>query len=139
MTSELLALSIIAIFAASMWLPFIVGVNTSEPGSEADKQSQDFSRPADPALQRPWVHRAYRAHLNLLEQGMPFAVLVLIAHAVGVSSTVTIWSAWIFVALRLAHAAGMITGLTGLPARPIIFTAGWVCCVAIFVEILRLS
>ena len=139
MTPELFALAVIAVFAASMWIPFIVGVNTSAPGSKADLRSKDFTRPADPSLQCPWVHRAYRAHLNLLEQAMPFAILILLIHATGVTSTVTIWAAWIFVALRGAHAVGMITGTAGLPARPLIFTGGWLCCVALFVELLRLA
>ena len=139
MTSELLALSVLAVFAATMWLPFIIGVNTAAPGSPAAIRSGDFTRPADPGLHRPWVHRAYRAHLNLLEQAMPFAVLLLIAHILGVSSAATVWAAWVFLALRLAHALGMITGIAGFPARPILFTAAWACCVVIFVEILRLG
>ncbi|MEJ6392333.1 MAPEG family protein [Gymnodinialimonas sp. 2305UL16-5] len=139
MSSEILALAVIAILAASMWIPYIVGVNTAEPDSAARIDAGDFKRPADPSLQRPWVHRAYRAHLNLLEQGMPFAVLILIAHMLSVSSSATVLAAWAFVTLRGVHALGMITGLTGFPARPIIFTAGWLCCVVIFVEILRLG
>lgn len=139
MTPELLALGLIAIFAATMWLPFIIGVNTAKPGSPAGLRSRDFSRPADPGIHRPWVHRAYRAHLNLLEQAMPFAILVLLAHMLDVSSVATMVAAWAFVALRLAHAVGMISGLTGFPARPVIFTAGWLCCVVLFVEVLRLA
>ncbi|MFQ6550425.1 MAPEG family protein [Aestuariibius sp. 2305UL40-4] len=139
MSVELYALTAVALLAASLWIPYIAGVNTSEPGSPADADSKDFSRPANPALQRPWVRRAYRAHLNLLEQGMPFAILVLIAFQLGISSGVTVWASVLFVALRLAHAIGMITGMARFPARPIIFTAAWACCIAIGVEILRLG
>ena len=67
---------------------------------------------------------------------MPFAVLILLAHHLGVSTWVTIWAAALFFWLRVAHAVGMITGLAGLPARPIIFTLAWVCVVAIGVQIL---
>ncbi|MGD1883000.1 MAG: MAPEG family protein [Paracoccaceae bacterium] len=136
MSVELTYLTMTALLAASLWIPYIVGVNTSESGSAADIDSKDFSRPADPSLQRPWVHRAYRAHLNLLEQFVPFAVLILLAHHLGVSTWVTIWAAALFFWLRVAHAVGMITGLAGLPARPIIFTLAWVCVVAIGVQIL---
>ncbi|MEM8691496.1 MAG: MAPEG family protein [Pseudomonadota bacterium] len=136
MSVELTYLTMTALLAASLWIPYIVGVNTSESGSAADIDSKDFSRPADPSLQRPWVHRAYRAHLNLLEQFVPFAVLILLAHHLGVSTWVTIWAAALFFWLRVAHAVGMITGLAGLPARPIIFTLAWVSVVAIGVQIL---
>ena len=59
---------------------------------------------------------------------MPFAVLILLAHHLGVSTWVTIWAAALFFWLRVAHAVGYITALARLPLRPIIFTAGWVCC-----------
>jgi uncharacterized MAPEG superfamily protein len=136
MTHELWWTTWTAILAASLWIPYIVGVNTSETGSPADVDSRDFSRPADPSLQRPWVHRAYRAHLNLLEQFLPMATLVLVAHAAGVSNAVTAWATGLFFALRLVHAVGMISGVAGLPARPIIFTAGWACVMAVGVAIL---
>ena len=136
MTTELMYLVLTALLAASLWIPYIVGVNTSEAGSEAEVDSRDFTRPGNPALQRPWVHRAFRAHLNLLEQFLPFAALVLLAHQLGVSTWVTVWASAAFFWLRVAHAIGMITGLAALPARPIIFTLAWLCVVAIGVQIL---
>ena len=137
MTPELFWSALTALLAASLWIPYIVGVNTAPAGDGHDRA--DFTRPADPALNRPWVHRAHRAHLNLLEQFMPMAVLVVVAHLAGVTSAVTVWATAIFFALRLAHAAGMITGLARFPIRPIIFTAGWLCTVAVGVEVLRLG
>ncbi|MDX8348253.1 MAPEG family protein [Cognatiyoonia sp. IB215446] len=126
--TELGILTCLGILAASLWIPYIIGVNTSEAGSPADIDSQDFSRPANPALQRPWVHRAYRAHLNLLEQFVPFAFLVLLVDRVDGFTALTYWTAIAFFWLRVAHAIGYITGWARLPARPIIFTLGWVCC-----------
>lgn len=136
MTPELVWTTWTAILAASLWIPYIVGVNTSEAGSPADFDSRDFSRPAEPSLQRPWVHRAYRAHLNLLEQFMPMAALVLIAHVAGVTNAVTVWATGLFFALRVIHAVGMITGIAVLPARPILFTAGWACVMAMAAAVL---
>ena len=97
---------------------------------------RDFARPGDPSRERPWVHRAHRAHLNLLEQFLPMVALVLIAHAAGVSNAVTAWATGLFFALRLAHAFGMITGVAGFPARPILFTAGWASVMAVGIAIL---
>lgn len=123
MATELGILTCLMILAASLWIPYIVGVNTA--GADGPP---DFSRPGDPSMQRPWVHRAYRAHLNLLEQGVPFAILVFLVDAVDGFSALTYWTAMAFLALRVVHAAGMITGTLGFPGRPVIFTAGWICC-----------
>ena len=132
---ELHVLTILLAMAASGWVPYIIGVNTAEAGSVGDHDSQDFSRPANPSLQRPWVHRAHRAHLNLLEQGMPFAALVLLLAFLDGFSALTAWTCVAFLALRVVHAMGMITGRLGLPGRPIVFTLGWVCCVILVVAV----
>lgn len=135
MTPELWWMTWTAILAGGLWIPYIVGVNSAND----DKDRTDFSRPANPAMERPWVHRAYRAHLNLLEQFLPMLALVLIAHAASITSPVTVWACGLFFALRVVHAGGMISGLAGFPLRPIIFTAGFGCILAIGVEILRLG
>ena len=137
MTPELAFVTWTALLAASLWIPYIVGVNTAP--ADDGHQRTDFSRPVDPARERPWVHRAYRAHLNLLEQFLPMAALVLIAYQTGTSSTVTVWATGLFLALRLVHAVGMISGALRFPARPIVFTAGWLCVVAVGIEVLRLG
>lgn len=130
MTTELSFLTLTALLASAMWIPYIVGVNT-----EKDDVS-DFTRPPDLSLVRPWVHRAFRAHLNLLETLLPFAVVVLIAHLAQVSTSVTIWASVAFFWLRVAHAAGMISGLARFPVRPAIFTASWLCTLAIGVQVM---
>jgi uncharacterized MAPEG superfamily protein len=124
-----------AILAGSLWLPFIVGVNTAPEGTWPEG-TDPFVTPMDPALQRPWVRRAFRAHLNLLEQFPPMLALVLIAHEAGISNAVTIWATGLFFALRLTHAVGMIIGLARMPLRPLIFTAGWMCILALAGSIL---
>lgn len=134
MTGDLLWLTLTALLGASLWIPYIVGVNTA-PADEGHDRA-DFSRPADPSRERPWVHRAHRAHLNLLEQLMPMAVLVLVAHLMGASGGVTAWAVAVFFWLRVAHAVGMITGWAGFPARPLIFTAGWTCVMVVGVAAL---
>jgi len=125
MTTELYALTALTLLASSLWIPYIVGVNTSPSGST------DFSRPQDPSVHPAWVHRAFRAHPNLLEQGMPFAVMILIAHLAGVSTPVTVWASVLFLALRLVHAVGMISGLAVFPFRSVVFSLGWMCILAI--------
>jgi uncharacterized MAPEG superfamily protein len=130
MTAELMWLTLTAVLAASLWIPYIVGVN-STPTPEMSE-----NRPHDPAQLVPWAHRAYRAHLNLLEQFLPFAVIVMVAHLAGVSTTVTVGAAAVFFWLRIAHAVWMIGGFPTLPGRPLIFSAGWLCILAIAWQVL---
>jgi uncharacterized MAPEG superfamily protein len=122
MTTELFYLLLTSVLASSLWIPYIVGVNTTK----YEGQDEAFTRPPDHRKMLPWIHRAYRAHQNLLEQFLPFAVIVLIGHSLGVSTNITQWCAILFFVLRLVHAAGMISGFAKFPVRPVIFTAGWV-------------
>jgi uncharacterized MAPEG superfamily protein len=122
MTTELTWLILTALLAASLWIPYIIGVNTST----FEGQAQSFERPPDHRNMPAWVHRSHRAHLNLLEQFLPFAVIVLAAHQLKVSTPVTQWCVILFFWLRAAHAVGMITGIARMPVRPLLFTAGWV-------------
>ncbi|MEO0653267.1 MAG: MAPEG family protein, partial [Pseudomonadota bacterium] len=110
MSVEMIYLTLTALLAASLWIPFIIGVNT-----QTVKDMSDFTRPPDLSDLPPWIHRAWRAHLNLIEQFLPFAVIVLIAHLQGVSTGVTVWASVAFFWIRLAHAAGMITGVARFP------------------------
>ncbi len=125
MTPELWWLTCTAVLASSLWIPFIVGMNT------VAKAHADFARPPDMRAMPDWVQRAHRAHLNLIEQFVPFAVVVLVAHLAGVSNAVTVWAAAGFFFLRVAHAAGMIGGWARMPVRPALFTAAWLCVLAI--------
>ena len=120
--TELGILTCLMILAASLWIPFIIGI-TSEEGDP-----DNFDRPVDLRSLRPWVHRAHRAHLNLLEQAFPFAILVLVVHTLDGFSPLTYWAAIAFFWLRVIHAAGMISGVLRFPLRPIVFTLGWLCC-----------
>ena len=131
MTIELTYLVLTAILAASLWIPYIVGVNVQ---SQVD--TTDFTRPPDLSALPAWVHRAHRAHLNLIEQMLPFAVIVLVAHTLSVSTTITVAATVAFFWLRVIHAAGMISGLARFPIRPIIFTASWLCILAIGWQVL---
>jgi len=122
MTTELRWLVYSALLAGSLWIPFIVGINvTTFPGKH-----QLFIRPPDPSAMPAWVHRSLRAHQNLLEQLLPFSIIVLIGAIAGVSTPVTAACSIIFFWLRVAHAIGMISGLARLPLRPMLYLSGWI-------------
>ncbi|KJZ20578.1 MAPEG family protein [Loktanella sp. S4079] len=121
--TELSVLTLLVLLAASLWIPYIVGISR-QPATEGDA----FARPIDLNTLPAWVHRAHRAHLNLLEQLLPFAVLVLIIDRVDGFTALTYWTAIAFLGIRIAHAVGMIGGWAKMPLRPILFNLGWLCC-----------
>lgn len=123
LSTELGVVLLLSVFAASLWIPYIIGVNMY-PQDGID----DFARPPPLTGFPDWVHRAHRAHLNLLEQLLPFAILVLIVDRLNGYSALTTWTAVAFLVLRIAHAAGMISGIARFPLRPLLFTGGWICC-----------
>ena len=86
MTPELRWLTYTALLAGSLWIPFIVGVNVTD---FANKE-QLFVRPPDANQMKPWVHRSLRAHQNLLEQLLPFAIVVLAGAVSRVSTPITV-------------------------------------------------
>lgn len=58
-----------------------------------------------------WAGRAQRAHRNMLENLILFAILVLVAHAVGVRNSMTLLGAQLFFWGRVAHAVIYIAGI----------------------------
>jgi uncharacterized MAPEG superfamily protein len=59
-----------------------------------------------------WVGRAYRAHRNMLENIVLFAILVLAAHAAGRANDQTRLGAELFFWARLAYVPCYVLGLT---------------------------
>jgi uncharacterized MAPEG superfamily protein len=138
MPTEIFWLLLTAILASSLWIPYIVGVNTT-PYAKPDGEGDIFVRPPDQRRMLPWVHRAYRAHQNLIEQFVPFAVIVIIGHLLKVSTPITQWCAILFFWVRIAHAVGMITAWARLPLRPMIFVAGWLITIVYAWQVIHLS
>ena len=58
-----------------------------------------------------WAGRAERAHRNMLESLVLFAILVLVARALNVSNSMTVLGAQLFFWGRLVHAALYIAGI----------------------------
>lgn len=61
-----------------------------------------------------WAGRAKRAHLNMIENMVLFAALVLIAAAAGKASAITAMGAMIFFWARIAYAVIYIAGIAWL-------------------------
>src|SRR6476659_954718 len=81
MKTELVYLLLTAILTGVLWIPVVIGyVKTRGPLTD---ESYEVA-PTTPLP--PWVSRANRAHQNAVENFAPFAAVVLIAQAAGISS-----------------------------------------------------
>jgi len=80
-----------------------------------------------------WVGRAQRALRNLAESLLPFAALVLVAHAAGVSNAATVMGAQLFFYARVAYAVVYIAGIPWL--RTAVWTAGLVGLLMILAQL----
>jgi uncharacterized MAPEG superfamily protein len=132
MKTELFYLLLTAILTGVLWIPVVIGYVTS----------RGLPTPAEykvaPTAPLPdWVNRANRAHLNAVENIAPFAAVVLIANAVGVSTAVTVNCAMIYFYARVAHAVIQISGFGLFMARTVAFTVAWLAFMTYAIVLLQ--
>ena len=76
-----------------------------------------------------WVNRSKRAHVNMLENLAPFAVLVLVTHVAGKANATTAMWATVFFWSRVVH---FVVYAVGIPyVRTLVFIASLVAQVRI--------
>jgi uncharacterized MAPEG superfamily protein len=93
-------------------------------------QSDDTPPPA-------WAARAKKVHANAIENLVPFAVLVLVAHQLDISNTATTSAAVAYFWLRLAH---FITYTANVPfGRTVAFAGAWGAQLCILFQLLGLG
>jgi uncharacterized MAPEG superfamily protein len=90
---------------------------------------------AEPLKLPEWAARAKRAHLNLIENLAPFAILVLVAQVSGKANTWTALGAQIFFWGRVAHVVVYTAGITGV--RTAVFFLATAGEVLILVQLFR--
>jgi uncharacterized MAPEG superfamily protein len=117
---ELFYLLLTAMLTGSLWIPVVIGyVKTRGPIQPADyKVAPSSPLPA-------WVERANRAHINAIENLVPFVAVVMVALAAGVSNRVTVTCAAIYFFSRVLHAIVHVSGFAMFRARTVLFTIGW--------------
>ena len=131
MKTELLYLYLTAVLTGILWIPVVIGYVSS----------RGFLQPGDyvtaPTSPLPdWVNRANRAHLNAVENLAPFAVVVLVALAIGFSTALTAICAAVYFYARLVHALVHLAGIGFLMVRTLAFTVGWVAFIVFAVALL---
>lgn len=132
MKTELIYLLLTAILTGVLWIPVVIGYVSS-----GRRLTPETYKTAPTSPLPDWVNRANRAHLNAVENFAPFAAVVLIAHTVGLSTSLTASCAAVYFYARVAHAVIHISGFGLLLARTIVFTVGWIAFITYAVVLLR--
>ena len=114
MTTDLWMLVYTTLLCLLMPMVYVVGEMQVPGGMEWGLGNRDkpFELP-------PWAARAKRAHANLVENLLPFAALVLVAHVAGKANATTALGATLFFGSRLAYAVIYTAGIT--PVRTVVF------------------
>jgi uncharacterized MAPEG superfamily protein len=117
MTTELTMLvCAVGLWFAQLLVAIVGGMTQFSPATLAGNRET-------PCDGKGWVGRAQRAYRNLAESLLPFAALVLVAHAAGISNDMTVMGAKLFVYARAAYAVVYIAGIPWL--RTVVWTAGF--------------
>lgn len=107
-----------------------VTVLLSMPGGPAwgfGNRDSDFAVPA-------WILRGRRAHTNMVENLLPFACLVLVAHVSGKANATTAFASQLFLASRVVYTLVYMAGIPYL--RTVVFGGGVLACFMIVMQLL---
>ena len=129
LTTELRLLTYTALISLLVWVPYILseikvrglGRAVGYPSGVVD------DLPA-------WAQRTHRAHMNLVENIGPFAVLVLVAYVLGISNGMTVLGVHLFFWSRIVQIVVMIAGISWV--RTLAFAAGLIGNLLILGQIL---
>lgn len=128
MTTDLYYLTLLSGVSLVLWIPHVLAVVTTHglPGPKEYREGKFGELP-------DWGHRAMRVHINNLENFAPFAALVIVAHLTKTANEMTALCAMLFFWIRVAYA---IVYYLGIPyIRTVVFTAGFIVSVIIFLQI----
>ncbi|MEO1149652.1 MAG: MAPEG family protein [Pseudomonadota bacterium] len=127
MSGALTILAYVSIFAAFLWVPYILGAFFT-------RGFGILGYPVDLKPLPAWAKRAERAHLNLLENLPPFAALVIVAEFAKADAAATAMWASVFLVARLIHWLVFVLKIPVL--RTLAFVAGFVAQLMIFLQIM---
>jgi len=130
MTTDLAMLVATAVLCLLMPMIYLVG-RLQTPGGV----QWGIGNRAEPFQPPEWAARAQRAHLNLVENLAPFAILVLVAHVGGKANALTALGAQLFFWARVAHVAVYTAGITGV--RTAVFFVGMLGELLILIQLFR--
>lgn len=129
MSTDLVMLIASAVLCLALALPYTLGYVLERGLYIVAGNREDFP----PG--KGWVGRAHRAHLNLVENLIPFAALVLAAQAAGKADGWSALGAQIFFFSRLGHAVVYTIGLPWL--RTLAYLGGLLGCALVLYALIR--
>lgn len=118
MTTDLTMLAYSAIFCVLLAFPYTLGMIAADGLAKAAGNREGMGEAPG------WRGRARRAHLNMVENLVPFAALVLVVHLAQKASPMTAHGAELFFYARVAHAVVYILGV------PYLRTLAWFASLA---------
>ena len=125
---DLRLLAYSALLCLVLWIPYILAaMRVRGLGRVAGYPTGDYQDLPDSA------RRSHLAHQNLVENLVPFAALVLVAHLAGAANETTALGARLFFWARLGQAVFHVAAVPWL--RTVAFLASWVGSLIIFWQI----
>jgi uncharacterized MAPEG superfamily protein len=132
MPKELFWLMLTIILTGLMWIPYILDRAAVRGLAVTLGNASPSDKP-----QSPWAQRMMAAHDNAVENLVLFAPLVLVAHALQISTGTTAAACAVYFWARLAH---FIVYTLGLPVlRTLCWTVGWLALAALALAIFKLA
>lgn len=124
MKPELFYLGLVTVLTGLLWLPYILDRIMVQGLIDA------VGYPANPKPQSPWAQRLMKAHANAVENLVVFATLVLLAHALGISTKGIADSAMVYFWARVVHAVAYTFAIPWV--RTLSFAVGFLsqACIA---------
>lgn len=119
MTLELKYLVLVSVLTALLWVPYVL--NRMAVRGLADTMGY----PENPKPVARWAQRLQAAHGNAVENLVVFAILVLVADAIGLSNEATVLAACVYFWARLAYAVVYAFGIPWL--RTVTFAVAFAC------------
>jgi uncharacterized MAPEG superfamily protein len=132
MPKELFWLMLTIILTGLMWIPYILDRAAVRGLAVTLGNASPSDKP-----QSPWAQRMMAAHDNAVENLVLFAPLVLVAHALQISTGTTAAACAVYFWARLAH---FVVYTLGLPVlRTLCWTVGWLALAALALAIFKLA
>jgi len=133
MTGEIYWLTLTILFSSLLFIPYAY-VRISNIGFVRLLVSP---LPGDDPFEKEWAHRAYRAHMNAIENIVIFAPLVLAVQLTGLNNEVTLQACMVYFWARVIHAPFYIFNTPFV--RTIAYFVGLGACLVLAYQLLAQS
>lgn len=130
MTGEIYWLTLTTLFSSLLFIPYAY-VRISKIGFVRLLVSP---LPGDDPFEVEWAHRAYRAHMNAIENIVIFAPLVIAVQLTGINNEVTLQACIVYFWARVIHAPFYI--LNTPYVRTIAYFVGLGACLVLAYQLL---